>query len=600
MVQILVTDWAFSMGANALLRMDIKKEIDRKGNILDVPITFLQTLPERMFEYMITTYSVAQRRKQQGESYFKKLNSNIGGETDKEKNNYKLYSDLINKNFKDSLDKVAKYFPQFAEETANITSSIKEAIKARDMEQLQISIAQALDILSKREVDEKLTLNIVKATILSSSGGQVSFLNVTKNALSFAEQRDVFRKDFIDPLLWELQLQQLIEEKNHEQAFRYIQDSDHPIAKEWKKAYKKAVTMEDFSFFESLPKCSAIDRQWGTMPYEEMMFMPLASTSLNDFRDGNIKNAPVISSLARLLLLLAPLGCNSYRKKIGRDEQFVFSFLYVEGDCEETFDKNRYFYEALSRNSIFSEALIYSHERLRKLENERQYVTLLIEWVTFSQMKKTLLEYRTVNESFIDILQGKRHERLKIEKIYNHDFREQFVQQALRNEDTKVLIMEELYRMLRENQLQAFNGLSIKMALTFREVLAKGGQVMTNDKTLTDRMYGRGQSIRKQMGSSAHSAGDNDDANHRATPEKKIATIAYRLLNAAKGGNRKEFFETVLRLHVVLGKPISKEFTSLLDRQMVKDHQFSTMALAFIAGLASEYKKTEEEGETNL
>lgn len=556
--------------------------------MLEVPIEWFEALPERFFEYMIQTYSMGVKREQQLNRSFKQLmNGVIDGQIAK-KESYKFHADSIQKTTKDALDRVAKYFPNYQDETTELLLTIKESLKSLELQELEKSLTRTIAILQEKEIDQKLTLNVVKATILASSGGQVSFLNVAKNTLTYKEQIATFRKDFIEPLIFELKLQKAIKQADQEAAWALIQNTEHEIAKQWKKKNKKATTI-DFAYFEQLPSCSAVAGQWGMLPYEEKMFMPLASTSLNDFRDGQMTNAPLISTLARLLLFLSPLGCSSYRKKIGREEQFVFSFLHVEGDCLETKNRNDLFLESLQRDSIFSKALVSSHEKFVKVEKERNSVTILIEWVTFSQAKKTLLEYRIVHERFMNVL-SENSGHFDLNKVFPFSFREQLVHQLLRNTDSKVLIFEELRQLITENSDNYF---SIKMALNLREEILREGPLVDNT-TLTDRMYGRGQSIHFAL---FQSKKGQETSDYKAPNDKKLATISYRLLNAAKGGNREVFFETVLRLHVLTNKAISKEFTSLLDRNEVNDHQFATMSLAFIAGLMSSYERKVEKEE---
>lgn len=584
MVKILINDWPFSMGATALLRMDKENQIKCDGNVLDVPIEWFESLPERFFDYLVRTYSMGIRRKEQLERAFQKLKISTKNGEVTNKDSFKFHGDIINKTLKEGLDRVAKYFPDFKDEVTALLLDGKTALKQIDLATLERVIRRTIEILNEPEIDQKLTINVVKGTILSSSGGQVSFLNVAKNSLSFKEQIATFRKDFIDPLILELKLQECIEKHDTDTAWKLIQESDIGVAEQWKKKNKKANSV-DFSYFENLPQCSGIDGQWGTLAYQEMMFMPLASTSYNDFYNGQMTNAPLISTLARLLLFISPLGCTSYRKTIGREEQFVFSFLHVEGDCEETRKRNDSFMKALRRDNLFSSALVSSHERLVKSEKERNLATLLIEWVTYSISKKTLLEYRVVNEKFIKtLLSGSIH--FDINKIFPHTFREQLIHEALRNNDTKTLIFEEMRRLITENSKNYY---SIKMALNLRELILKEGQTV-EQKTLTDRMYGRGQALQKEL-LKKHNMQESEE--YVSPNEKKIATIAYRLLNAAKGGNREVFFETVLRLHLLANLPINKEFTSLLDRKVVSDHEFATMSLAFIAGLMSQYESKE-------
>lgn len=576
------------MGATALLRMDSENQISCRGNLLEIPLEWFETLPERFFDYLVHTYSMGTRREQQLKRSLQQVHTSVENGEIKKRDLFKFHSDMIQKTVKDGLERVAKYFPDYQDETTELLLTSKTALKELDVVKLEATLLRTIAILREPEIDQKLTLNVVKATVLDSSGGQVSFLNVTKNKLSFKEQMALFRKDFINPIVFELKLQALMKQQEVDAAWKLIQESETELAVQWKKKNKKATTV-DFPYFEALPSCSGIDGQWGTMAYEEMMFMPLGSNSANDFYNGQRQNAPLISKLARLLLFIAPLGCASYRKKIGREEQFVYGFLHVEGDCLETKRRNELFAESLRRDNLFSNALIGSHDKLTNIEKERTTVTLLIEWATYSIAKKTLLEYRVVNEKFIKTLLAN-PVQFDLNKVFPFSFREQIVQQSLRNSDTKTLIFEEARRLITENSNKFY---SIKMALNLRELILKEGQIV-EQKTLTDRMYGRGQRINRVLFSTKK---QQEGTDYKAPNEKKLASLSYRLLNAAKGGNRQVFFETVLRLHVLANEPISKEFTSLLDRKVVTDHEFATMSLAFIAGLMSQFESKEESEE---
>src|SRR5699024_10857531 len=63
-----------------------------------------------------------------------------------------------------------------------------------------------IEMLHTDDIDEKLTSNFFKAVHLRPHFGQTSFLNVTHNRKTLEEQKDIFRKDFIDPIIAEWNL----------------------------------------------------------------------------------------------------------------------------------------------------------------------------------------------------------------------------------------------------------------------------------------------------------------------------------------------------------------------------------------------------------
>lgn len=572
------------MGATALLRIDTEKQIKVDNNVLDIPVEWMERFPEKLFNYMVEFYSVAKKKEETLQRYTKSLTFNVERKTKQQENTFKNYSAWTQKSLKDSLEKVIKYFEEDASIAQTLLSDMKTAFKESNMEEILRIINETIQLLKQTKINQKLTLNSVKAKMLTASGGQVSFLNVTKNSLTFKEQIEVFTKDFIEPILWEWKLKQIIIEKNEEVATAILQESEYSIAKNYRKAHKKSKTI-DWEWFNHIEECSAIAEQWATLPYEEMMFMPLGSTSLNDRWDGQVNNIQQISAFARLLLFIAPLGCATYKRKFGRDEDFVFSFLHVEGDCQETLNKNYLFMQSLSHQELFSDALVHSYDKKKWLENEREKITLLVEWTTYSKEKKTLLEYRILNEKFIkNIL---KNPKINFSKIYPYEFREELMQQGLRGQDSKTLIIEEIYRLIKEPIRNLY---SVRKALIMRELLIRE-DILMEDTTLTDRMYATGAAIRNKLLGKGNSGSDE---NYVAPQEKKLTAIVYRLLNASKGGNRHLFFDTAVRLHLETGRFIGKEFTTMLDKKTVSDSEFATMSLAFIAGLTPSIQKEDD------
>ena len=76
--------------------------------------------------------------------------------------------------------------------------------------------------------------------------------------------------------------------------------------------------------------------------------------------------------------------------------------------------------------------------------------------------------------------------------------------------------------------------------------------------------------------------------------ENKIQTLAYRLLNAAKIGNKKEFMDTILRTYISIQENVPKILVDSLG-----DHSlsFETIAQLFISGLI--YKSSNNHNEVN-
>lgn len=579
------------MGATALMRLDEENEIKVQANKLDIPIHFIENLPKRLFDYMIKKYS----RGQNALNWLNKIifyaKNNSEENTPKQKEAYKNAMKQFMATLKDSLDKVEKYFVDEAPKIVSLKENFQVAFEEKNFEKIAIALEELQTLLLRDDINEKITLNYTKAVILAPASGQVSFLNVTKNTLTRAEQEALFYKDFIEPILTEERLRNLLNKNDDEQILSFLRESEYIIAKEWRKEHKKSKSL-NLQWFNDYPTCSALITEWGTLPFEEKMFMPLGSTSLNDRWDGQEANIQFISAFARLLLFLSPLGCSRYKKKTENSDENVFAYLHIEGDCLQSFERNNRFDAIMRGENSFVEALKGTHEKQAKIEEEKRASTTLVEWFTDSKAKKTLLEYRWIEERFYQhILKDP-----SIDKIFPINFREALVQQHLRNYDTKTIILNQLLEQL--NLSTTRNTYSIKQALKIRELMI-GGNEMDGEKTLTDRMYGIGSSLRYAL-----TAGDNVEvpvAQYKASNSKKLDSAIYRILNAAKSGNRQLFFELVIRLHLSAGRKVSKEFTQCLDREITNDAKFSTMSLAFIAGLmgVDTNKGEKKDGENN-
>ncbi|KHF31304.1 hypothetical protein LR68_00253 [Anoxybacillus sp. BCO1] len=166
-----------------------------------------------------------------------------------------------------------------------------------------------------------------------------------------------------------------------------------------------------------------------------------------------------------------------------------------------------------------------------------------------------------------------------LDSIKPYDYREQFVQYVLRGADP----IHVIYHYLRDciKNERSTNGPYIAVRERNRILQFKKGvrDMATTDKKVS-ALFMQGREIRDAIIRSSGS-------------EKKVTSIAYRLLNAAKAGNRKSFMDTLLRIYMSADRPISPIFLNALHE---RDLDFATVANAFIAGLlANQYKEEQEE-----
>ena len=75
--------------------------------------------------------------------------------------------------------------------------------------------------------------------------------------------------------------------------------------------------------------------------------------------------------------------------------------------------------------------------------------------------------------------------------------------------------------------------------------------------------------------------------------DNKLDGYTYKMLNSIKAGNKKEFMDIVIRLHMAMGKDVSPIF---IETMQTTGLDFESIGHSFLAGLISnKYEKKEEE-----
>ena len=582
-----------SMGATALLRIDRDQVINMDANTLEFPISWIESVPDQLFNYFMEHYNVADRERKALKKLAEKLIQHVGN-----KDKYENYVKWLNDRVKGTVDRVIKYYPELKDNCTEIVVRLKSDLKEKGLDSVSEYLNALYEIFNRQEINQKLTMNWVKAVLLQPAAGQASFLNVTKNKLSFEEQKTLFEKDYIIAVVWELKLREKFD-KGDEAGIELLMEAEESPAyvKKWRREQKKS-KLDWITWLKTeVPECTLLDGQWGTIPFEEMYFVPLGmsiSNARNYAWNGNIDAMQSISALAKLILLVSPLGAHHYSRPYKGEEVRMFGFLHDESSAEYTLNLNNQLSNAMNRDQKFSEALRDSFSKLREFEKKREHAAMLIEWDTDAKAKKTVLEYRVLNPDFVNFLLG---DKSKVTShISPHLFREEVVRAAMDNLDSKHLIVREMRKVLDKTYHIRHAG-PIKNALLMREYLSrkKEEEEMIAEKTVTDQMYNLGHVVSQKLGGKRK---ENEDGSYQASNEKKLTATAYRLMNAVKAGNRQLFFDTTVRLHIAAGMNIGKKLVQAID-PTTTDKEFATIALAFTAGLIPSDEKAKEKADSN-
>ncbi|OQP05481.1 type I-B CRISPR-associated protein Cas8b1/Cst1 [Geobacillus sp. 46C-IIa] len=593
-LELRMGDWMVTMGLVGLyrvfeygLRNGVIDQRYRQSVLvlpqgLEVETDVLPQLPRAYFLYLIDEYSAAKRESERLLFYMEQA---------KRENLFSTASSNIKKVITDIGKRIQKYFPN--EPVEPLFEKLKSIKKPTQWDQLQECVSDFQKMIRKEAINEKLTLNYFKAAILKSFFGQVSFLNVSKNYLDLEGHIEQFQTDYIGPVQYDLQLEYTLQSASKvDEILSFLdQHVDYGPFKALKKAWKKKTLSQVREEAKRLAECMLFPGHFAFYNFEEMVFSPIGlskGNALNFNWNLQDKQPKPISSLAKLVLFFAPAGAAIYSKREQSYDQGEYrtyaGFVQSDAAFPEILQKNNHFKQMKQQKDPFDHIV---SKLVQSITTEARYVIDHLFFLEFSSdydSKKTHLHYYHLPlylaRYFVEY-PG------KLDYVH-YEYREQFIQEVLRGVDPA----QAIYRYLRDCIENGRSHIGPYIAVRERNrimQLKKGVKGMEKTDKRVYALYRSGQEIRKTV----EQAGAPKAAGHySASPSKKISSIAYRLLNAAKAGDRKSFLDTLFRLHMSAERPISPLFLNALHE---RDLDFTTVANAFIAGLLSQEGQGEQE-----
>ncbi|ACJ33144.1 type I-B CRISPR-associated protein Cas8b1/Cst1 [Anoxybacillus flavithermus] len=586
-VKLHMGEWMINMGLVGLYRVfeygrkngiisdEYKDSVTVKPWGIELDTDVLPQLPKAYFLYLLEEYSIARRECERLDSYIEQV---------KKEENFKNVVSSIKKSINDTGKKVLKYFPYPSLE--DVLEKLKDVKKAEHVSQLIGYINEFKTIINDQKVNEKLTLNYFKPAILRSFFGQVSFLNVAKNNLDFDGHIEEFYKSYIVPVLNDLIFEQAIEtSRSSEEMNAFLEThNDYQPFKQLKREVRKKTIEEIREYVRTnINKCLLFNERVAFYNFEEMVFSPIGVAKDNAFNFSwhfDSQQPKPLSSLAKLVLLFAPIGSTIYYKSEGINEQterrLYAGFVQTDATFAEILQKNNHFSQLKKKREPFNKIV---SQLVQSVKKESEYTVdhlFFLEFFSDYDSKKTHLHYYHLPMYLAHYF--KQHAD-KLDYIKPYDYREQFVQYVLRGADPVYVI----YNYLRDCIKNERGTIGPYIAVQERHRILqfkKGVRDMSTTDKRVSALFMQGREIREAIIRSSSS-------------EKKVTSIAYRLLNAAKAGNRKNFMDTLLRIYMSADRPISPIFLNALHE---RDLDFATVANAFIAGLlANQYKEEQEE-----
>lgn len=617
--RIYLKEWFYNAGIIGFLRI-LKHNEDEfatiKQNYIEFETENLRNFHKYYFQYFFDIYNVSERTKQRIEKSFNKISNYIEKEPQdktEEKQiqerikNEKKYIKLI---IKTQLDKIKKVDEKIYQEMSEAYSKIDSIKTKEDIENLK----EIQNILNKgmetEIINKRLTMNLFKSILSKNYFGQPSFLNVVKSALTFEEQQEIMYKDYISNIVETGFLQEIAEGRYTIQEIKNIleeKQSDEKITKEISKIYvniqkkyiEKEKTIEEIQQYiknQVFSNCYMCESENAiTSSYSESNFVPLAVSSdnmKNFFWNQNAK-LPVCD-LCKLILFCVPAGITSISKivkenKLGKveyKEKEILSFVNYDTDTNMLLKVNNNFKETSRLDKSTSNPygdLILNIVTQEKQVSEWQLQNIFVVEFETEYLAYSRMEYFNIKRHIAKFFKQYSNSTLNLIKDYKYKL--EIIDYILKNKDIKYIINERLRENLKEENPYSYNSyLATKIRLDInllkKEENGVEEKIKKNNAKL-NVLYNLGTEIHEELKR-------NNEAN-------KLNGYTYKLLNCIKVGNRKEFMDIIIRIHMSMGKNVSRIFLEVMQDS---DLDWEDIGNSFLAGLISnKYEKKEEVNE---
>lgn len=608
-IKIYLQDWFYNAGLIGFHRIfKDKSKLVINDNYIELESDSLSNFADDYFEYFFNQYNVAEKTMQRIENNLKIIKQNLEKEpiTKDERNKINEIIKTQKKYFKDTikiqLNKIKKFDEETYEDMLQAMNSIDEIKEKEDIYKLE-EIQDIIKInLEKQSINQKLTMNLFKSVLSNSYYGQPSFLNVTKSSLSYEEQKKLMYKEYVSNIIETGFLNEIIEDKyTVEQIENILKEKDQNLlTKEIIKIYnnvqkqiEKNKSIEEIKEYienKVFSNCSMCENDKViTTQYSESNFIPLAVSSdnmPNFFWNQNAKFP--ICDMCKLILFCIPAGITSIIKTVKENgvykEKTIYSFVNYDTNVQNLLETNNYFKEISKKDMAnynpYSEMIVNIVGQSQKISNWQLQNIFVVEFEA-EYLSYSRMEYFNITRPVATFFTKYAEESL--DKIYDYKYRIQIVDHILKNKDISIDINNKIrdnFKQKIQNNVDSYYATKTRMNL---KMLKKGENdmeetIQANNKKLS-ALYRIGISTREEF------------INKKI--ENKLDGYIYRMLNCIKQGDRNEFMDIVIRLHISIEKSVSPIFIESMKEEGLA---FEDIGHSYLSGLASErYKKEEEE-----
>lgn len=581
-VRIYLNDWFYNMGIVGMIR--ILKYAKQKGENIEYQIEedFLKVedivfnnFHEYYFDYFYDEYVKKDYKSLIEEFNYIKL-------TFKENELVQKIEDFL-KNHK-LVEKASK--KGFENEAKEINDYIKRLKKNIDKYEIETLLSKIQNLINNRNVIEKYALDYTRSIMYDNFFGQMSFLQKSLSNESLDKHKQIMFKDFIKPVIVDIKVHQYIKNNDIVALDNFIKNENgkEENLKAYKRCFEKCKNDVN-KFNESVYKnnyCS-ICNQYPSIKedFNEQRFLILGVSNENtsNFFWNFITKYP-ICNICKLVMLCAPAGVVRFDKKYMENEDWwrrnFYTFVNLDTSLEDLFKKNELLKNKMNMDNPYKEFIMDFLEQVKEESIWTLQNILFVEFNGQYQGKKSNLKYMQINKSVA--MYFKQYSNDTIGKIKDKKFKMELVDKILQNEDINHIIFAKLKYYLKKN----FNGLDIYFSVVSKALLncikMKGDGIKVKEKVYW--AFYEGQKMREFL--------------KENKSENKINSLAYRLLNTAKVGNKKDFMDTILRLYINSELQVPKIFLESFYEELM---DFETIAQSFIAGLITDKRDDKNEDE---
>ena len=610
---IYLNDWFYNSGIVGFLRI-LEYNQDNFAEIHENYICFetsqLKNFHKYYFKYFFDKYNIGLKTKERLEKSFEIIESYLKKETQDKQETKKLQENikLEKKNVKDfikrQLDKIKRYDEKIYKNMLDAYNAIDKIKTVDNIEEMHNIKEILIEEIQKDTINKRLTLNLFKNILNTNFFGQKSFLNVLKNAFTFEEQEEIMYKDYISNIIETDFIEEILQDKYTVEDLKNIikeKLENKLISKEVLKIYsnilkkyiEKNKTLEEIKEYinkKVLSHCYMCENDKSlTGNYSEGNFIALAVSSDNMKNFFWNQNAEFpICDICKLILFCIPVGISTISKTTKENvngqvvyrEKEINSFVNFDTSVEVLLRTNNYLSQISAKDkSVYNpyEDLILNIVEQEKNMSEWQLENIFVvefetEYQAFSRIEYFNIK-RYIAKFFID------YSKQTLNLIKDYRYKIQIMDYILKNKDIKFIINNRLREELTKEIRSGFNtfiATRIRLILNLlkKEDMEMDERIKKNNAKLTV-LYNLGVSIHEEL--------------KEKNEDNKIDGYTYKMLNSIKAGNKNEFMDIVIRIHMSMGKDISPIFLEVMQDT---DLDFESIGHSFVSGLISnKYEK---------